>query len=102
MLHPYNRNVRYLRRVSLGFSVGAWREVHLLDKRAVEGAQGIKAHKLAYFGNAFLTLAQMSARLGNAERVYIVVKADVQLVAEKVRDVIFADEIGRASCRERV
>ena len=64
---------------------------HLLVKRAIEGARGIKADKLADLGDRAVALAQVLTSVRNAQGIDVFVKADMELRAHHMRDIILTD-----------
>ena len=71
-------------------SVLARGDPHLLLEGAVEGSDGAKAHKLADLGDGQRICREMATRRRNAKEIDVIVEAHFQLVAEKVRNIIFA------------
>ena len=63
----------------------------LLDEGAVEGAQGREADQLTDLGHTSAVMPQITAGIGNAEGIDIIVEPHIQLVAEQMGDIVFAD-----------
>ena len=60
------------------------------QKGTVEGPQGIEAHLLADLGDGLFALRQELAGGGYAKGIDLIVKSDVKLTAQHVRNVILA------------
>ena len=61
----------------------------MLKKSSVEGSHRIEADRLTYLRNGHITLSQHSARIGNTDRVYVIVKAHIELLVHYMRNIVY-------------
>ena len=61
----------------------------MLDEGAIEGAQGIESNDLADVGHRIIAVKQITARLGNAQRIDIIIETHAKLSAEQMRNIVF-------------
>ena len=64
------------------------REIHLLHKRTVEGAQGVKADPITDLGHALIRTRQPSAGPENPQGIDVIVKPQSQLITEVKQDIV--------------
>ena len=73
----------------------------MLDKGAVEGARGVKAYLLADIGDGIIGVEKITAGLRDAQGVDVIVKAQSQLSAKKMRDIVLVQMQPLLKERER-